>query len=349
MPVLRSRSLAALTAALTAVPAFLAHATGPEVPLAFENFDYSEDAYVGPQFAFGTYASYSTLNLGDASQNINAIFPLTGNIVDPTIIPDINAFGGGTPVPFNFKTAADLFGTDPVPDNLNTFEIGNTIQGSGDADGFVEFALKQQGFGDLSDGPANADFLLGENYSQAPFSVWTAPGFDGPVLADFTFTLDSTAGLFDDGGDLSQGFQAQLLDLTDPNNPALMNEITGFYVVDPDENFGDVSVDDDDMTDLLMFNSNPELTGFQDINLTYTLEAELTPGNIYAINLFSDFAANTLGPGADGGSAIIDSDDTVTATLTVQDFTNVRITLPVPEPAAATLLALGSFALLRRR
>ncbi|MEM9753237.1 MAG: hypothetical protein AAF916_07605 [Planctomycetota bacterium] len=333
---------------LAAGSPLVASATGPEGPLLFENFDYSEGAYVGPQFAFGTYASFSTLNLSDASLKFNAVAPLTGNVIDPFTIPDITVFGGGTPVPFNLKNSTDLFGTDPVPDNLNAFELSNTIEGSGDPEGFVAFTLDQHAFGDLSDGPANGDFLFAENYSQAPFSIWTAPGFDDPVFADFTFTLEATAGLFDDGGDISQGFSAQLLDLTDPANPMLMNEISGFYLIDSDEAFADVSVDDDDMSGLLTFEDSAELTGFQDVNLTYSLPVELTPGNVYAINLFSDFGVNTLGSGADGGFAVLDSADTVSAGLTVQDFQNVRITLPVPEPA---LLAgvIPAVILLRRR
>ncbi|MEM7577174.1 MAG: hypothetical protein AAF328_06830 [Planctomycetota bacterium] len=326
-----------------------AHATGPEVPLSFENFDYADPAYVGPQFAFGTYGSFSTLNLGDASLNIDAVAPLIGNVIDPFTIPDINAFGSGTPVLFNPIDASDLFGTDPVPGNLNRFEASNSIEGSGDADGFVAFTLNQHAQGDLNDGPANADLLFGENYGQAPFSVWTAPGFEDPVFADFTFTLDATAGLFDDGGDVSQFFNAQLLDLTDPQNPMLMNEISGFYIIDSDENFADVSVDDDDMSDLLTFTDNAELTGFQDVNLTYSLDVELTPGNVYAINVFSDFGVSTLGPGADGGFASLDSSDTISAGLTVQDFQNVRITLPVPEPALLAWFSLLSLGTLRRR
>lgn len=319
-----------------------ATATGPVVPLDFEQFDYSEDAYLGQQFGFANYIEYSTINLSDPSNEFDLFTELSGHIAPADQVGDLSAFLSGTAPRFVEKGLGDLFGDSTPPSNLHDINVGFSATGTGDTLGFTSVTLNHHGFASLEDGPANADSAFAEFYSQLVFEAqgsFVGPG--NPVAVELLFFLDALAGLFDDGGDISQGFEVQVLDVTDPSNPVLMNEIGGFYLIDDEESFGDASIDDTDVSDQFSFLSSPGVTGAQEVGLALLLEMELQQGNVYAVSVFSDLGISALGPGADGGSVYLDSSNTLGVTLSVADPANARLVLPgaIPEPGTLAMVA----------
>lgn len=317
-----------------------AHATFPEVPLDCAIFDYSDPAFQGQYFSFGTDLTYA---MGSFPNNSETTTGLTGFSASSDLITPVPGFTSGDEVPIGGQNLSSLFPNDP-PATIGDLWAEQSMSAIGDfQNGFTEFSVQQRKVADVSQ--TNGDGFIdafAEAKANVPFEVQSDG--DGMVPANFDIHLDS---LFTAGGSggLSEGVSIQILNVTDIENPVLLNEIGGFYFFFEGSLDASFAMGDTDLTDNATFTPTGETTLDPVMaEFSYEMEMMLDPNATYAINLKAD--ASTFSDS--NGSASIDSSNTLDVTVTILD-PSARLAIPgttlVPEPGSAALIGICGFAL----
>ncbi|MEL7485316.1 MAG: PEP-CTERM sorting domain-containing protein, partial [Planctomycetota bacterium] len=137
------------------------------------------------------------------------------------------------------------------------------------------------------------------------------------------------------------GIDVQLINVTDPNNQFLVEELSGFFFQDENlliPSFLDRTGNEvGSFTNTFDFQNNSFLNEFE-----VTFDMELDVGETYALNIVSDVAASLNGEGA----AFIDSSNSLNVSLSAVE-PNTR--LVVPAPSSLALLGIASLLCRRRR
>lgn len=317
---------------------------GPPVLLPPYAFDYSDADYIGPQFGFGSSLDYSTLNIGSENELFET--GLKGYVISPDELGDANIFGTGTPIPVVGQDLDNVFEPPSVlPETIDDFYNMAEIFGQADESGFQSVGVNHRGFGGIGPSDNNAQFLFSMLYSQFVFSVEDLGEQDGTAKVNLGFELDSL-NLNDANGEVSEGFTLQLLMFDDQMQASLVNEFSGFYFIDDDEFFADVSFDEQDLSEDLATLPATDITGLFNTGLSFETDLDLLTGQTYALLLGTDFGVTVFNDGV----GLLDSTNTISATLTVlDDDSRVVLPAPVPEPGGFFLLAASGLVLARRR
>lgn len=307
-------------------------ANGTPGPLNDGVFDYSSNEFLPYNFSAGTQLTYSMLVSGefdDTTTGLNG-FTIPSNLVTP-----IPGFTSGQEVPLGGQGLSDLF-PDNVPSTINDIWADNSISGVGNfQDGFTEFSTHQRKVTDI--GQQNGPFIDGQAIAKnyVPFNI---DDVDDETIVNLDIHLDSFVNFSGDAF-LSEGVSIQLINVTDPENPTLMTEVSGFYFTDEVGGVtGIFMMGDTDLSD--NFTSTPTgtgPTGQQEAVFSYQMDIPLDPNNTYGVAVIGDASAGT----SDLGAAYIDSSNTLDVAIRVLD-TGARLTIPgftgIPEPATGTLL-----------
>jgi|GEM_PF-3983617 len=320
----------------------VARATFPPGPLDNGQFNYNDPQFMGDYFSFGTNLTYT---MGTTPNSTVTTTGLTGFSAAASEITPIPGFQSGDNVLLGEQNASDLFPT-AAPSPLQDAWANNSITAIGDfQNGFSEISIHQRKVAEVEQesGPFADAFV--ESKANAPFEFL---GPDPTAEALFSVNFDSLF-LAGDNGALSEGINVQLLDVTDPENPLLMNELGGFYFlfdVAFDASFTMGSVD---LTE--NFSTSATGTGPDDpfaATFSYEMLIPLDTTKTYALNVQSDTSS-----GVDGqGRAFIDSSNTLDVSLQLIN-PNTRFIIPgttlVPEPSTAGLLVLALLGICNRR
>ncbi|MEN0110940.1 MAG: hypothetical protein AAF805_09475, partial [Planctomycetota bacterium] len=217
--------------------------------------------------------------------------------------------------------------------------------------GFQRVDIKQRQY--FSGAQAGGPFTQfgGESKGYAPFEVVSPDG--GPVnirlLIDLFALLDVL-----DGAAGSQGINAALLNITDPQMVELETGVNGFYFADEDDYLAQFQLFDGanpenptDVTESSFFfggtTGEPQAASF-----FYEIVTQVFPGQTYGLASQVDAAIDFVG----AGDAVLNSENTFGFSIVV-DTPGAAIVLPglapIPEPASATLLAIAAIAAVSRR
>ena len=315
-----------------------AAATFPDVPLDGGIFSYGDPLFMGDYFSFATDLSYTE---GRFPSNTTTKIGLTGFSVPSGLIEPVPGFMSGDEVPVNGQGLSDLF-PDSVPFGLDGIWAGNSISAVGDfTSGFSQFAVHQQKLAQVSqDGGELIDGFV-EAKANVPFEVNSQS--DAPVPANIDVHLDSFFAAEGTGG-LSEGIEVKLLDVTDPENPMVIEQVSGFFFLF--DGFFDASftADDMDVSDSFEFLPSGEtFASPTDTNFAYDQDIFLDPTKTYSVNISSDAGTSVT----DNGLAGIDSTNTLDVTISLLDPTATLIipgTTVIPEPSSVCLLGIASLA-----
>lgn len=319
-------------AASLVTPAF---ATFPIELIDCDFFDTESVNFLDHNFGFGTEMTLSEGLLTPISTG------LQGFIAAPEQVAQVPDFASGVDLPTSGQSLSDLFGEGVTPPPyLQEGSSWQSIQGEGTfGGGFSEVTINQRAL--LEGAQDSGEFVnvraLSKGY--APFHATSDS--DDPIDVRLTFDLFS---YFDvtGGGGLSQSIGGALLDVTDPEAPALMDGVSGFFFAGEDDVFANFAMgaEGDELTE--NFFSGPESTepGARQIaSFFYTIETQITPGKTYGIGLFGDAAIDLDG----ASSALLDSQNTTSISIEVLT-PGAALLLPggiVPEPATGLLVALA--------
>ncbi|MEN1680247.1 MAG: PEP-CTERM sorting domain-containing protein [Planctomycetota bacterium] len=315
-----------------------ANASFPEQPIDCSIFEIDNPNFLGHSFGFATELSYSD------SFSPTATTGSEGFVATPEQVAGIPDFAEGADLPTGGQTLDDLFpGGVGLPTTLEQGEISQSIQGEGNfSEGFSEVTISQRKRLSTNQGPGGFSSVFAQGKGFAPFQV--ASGGEGPVDASLTIDLFSTFD-YSEGGSLSEFLGLALLDISDPQNPWIMDTVSGFYFIDATGAFASFSVGENNEQDVSdSFFTGPSGTEPDSPSLAsffYTINTQLTPGSTYGIGLVGDGSVSAQ----DDSFSWLDSGATLTGTIAVQT-PGARLYLPgfvVPEP---TTLGLASFAAL---
>ncbi|MEQ8212157.1 MAG: hypothetical protein RH917_20320 [Lacipirellulaceae bacterium] len=307
-------------------------ATGTPGPLDDGIFDYSSDDFLPFNFSAGTQLTYAMFESGQFDETTTGLngFTLPSDQVEP-----IPGFTSGQEVPLGGQGLSDLF-PDNVPFTINDMWADNSISGVGNfQDGFTEFSTHQRKVTDIGqpDGPFIDGQAIAKNYT--PFEI---NDVDDQTIVNLDIHLDSLVNFSGDAF-LSEGVSIQLINVTDPENPTLMTEVSGFYFTDEVGGVtGIFTMGDNDLSDnftVTPTGSGP--TGQQEAVFSYQMDIPLDPNNTYGVAVIGDASTGASGT----GTSYIDSSNTLDVAIRVLD-TGARLTIPgftgIPEPATGTLL-----------
>ncbi|MEL7473790.1 MAG: hypothetical protein AAGK04_10775, partial [Planctomycetota bacterium] len=249
-------------------------------------------------------------------------------------------FSNGAPIHVTTLNEGD-FPSGFQPPALQQFSTNVEFSGTTDANGFRSFTATHKAFAHLDSQDGATDFAFAQLAAQLVFDV---DAQDAAALVNFIVALDAITS-FDGGGGGSQGITAQIIDLANPNQPVLMNEISGFYA-EFDGQFDAFFQDQngEDLSDLFSF--TPGADG-NEAELNLNIPVELLDGGTYALNIFSDLGADVSGQ----GSALVDSSNSLNVTIAAIDD-RTRFLVPgsaIPGPAGLAVLGAGGALAGRRR
>lgn len=310
-------------------------------------FDIDNPDFLAHDFGFANEISYSSGTSPEISSGFQG-FRATAEKVAA-----IDDFVEGAELPTGGVTQDDLFGQGVTPPpGADAGRVWQTIQGQGDlGTGFQRVDLKQRQYfsGSQTAGPFTQ--FGGESKGYAPFEVFSPDG--GPVdvrlLIDLFAFIDVLG-----GGAGSQGINAALLNVTNPQMAGLMDGINGFYFADENQYLADFQLftgdDPDNPTNVtesgFFFGGTPGEP--QAASFFYEIVTQVMPGETYAIGAQTDAAIDLQ----DASSAVLNSENTFAFSIIV-DTPGAAIVLPglapIPEPASVTLLAMAAVGFAARR
>ncbi|MEM7755156.1 MAG: hypothetical protein AAF297_05925 [Planctomycetota bacterium] len=324
--------MTAAAAAAMLLPASLASATGPDVLLEDGVFNYNADNYMGDAFGYGTRLTHAFRNGDNIDQHTTGLF---GNIVPLNFIGDGSQFNNGQPVMLTNQTASnqsDLFTNPNLQDMFGAVEFA----GQGDGQGFTSFTATHKALAGVTDTmPSTFDIASAEVFSQAIFQVDSDTGgaeigLDIVIDAALDFLVN---------GSVSSGLLIQLINISDPEDQALIAELSGFFFQEDGDTIS--SFLDLAGNEVGAFSSVENGDGFSSVfDVSFLMDLDV--GETYALNISMDVAAGLSGE----GSAFIDSSNSLDVTLRTID---PAARLVVPAPGSLVLLGLGGLAVRRRR
>ncbi|MEM8944278.1 MAG: hypothetical protein AAGD11_03770 [Planctomycetota bacterium] len=323
-------------ALLAAFPITCAHATYPDVPLEGGLFNYADPLYMGDYFSFGTNLTYTEGFTPNSFEQTTGLNGFTAASSDITPIP---GFVSGSEVPLNGQNLNDLFPAT-APEGLVDVWAENSISAVGNfQDGFSSFGVHQKKVAGVSQDSGEFVDAFAEAKSNVPFQVWS-DGTD-PVPANINISLDSIVNV-EGGGGLSEGVFVQLINITDPENPTLLYDVSGFYFLSASSIDGSFLMGDTDLSENLT--ATPSGDSFADpvdIDFSYDMDIFLDPTMTYAVNVQADASTFVQNDGV----AEIDSSNTLDVTISLLDPTaSLAIPGAIPEPTTACLLLCGCLA-----
>lgn len=326
---IRTPRLAALLLSLVAQPVL---ATFPVELINCDYFDIDSEDFLSHNFGFGTELSFSEASFSTVSTGFE------GFVATPEQVAQIPDFVNGADLPTGGQTLDDLF-PNPItpPPSLEEGGIWQSIQGEGTfGGGFTSVKLNQRKLLEGSQDAGGFVSLFGQGKGYTPFYAMNES--DDPIDVKFTIDLLSFFNVAGDAG-LSELIGGALIDVTDPENPLLMDSISGFYFADEQGVFADFGLGFEGEIDVTgNFTSGPDGTGAESrqfASFLYTIETQIMPGNTYGLGMFGDGAINF----SNSGSASLDSQNTLTVSIEVLT-PGATLLLPggvVPEPASGLL------------
>ena len=318
-----------------------AAATFPEVTLDRYIFDFDRPEFMGDYFSAATKLTYTegfTPGVVTTTDMVGISF-LPSEQIETILNADLQ-----NGIPLNSQELTDLF-PSTVPDPLQDISGKNSLTFQGDFEnGFQEFAVHQRKFASVQQSEGDFVDAFTETESNIPFQVVAPTPEIAQLEAQLKIQFDSLVQNFDNAF-VSEGIDVKLLDVTDPQNPTVMNEFGGFYSRFDIQQSASFIADGMDVSSI--FTTTPG-TVFDEVQLQYTFDVLLDPSKTYSLNVFSDASAGVQG----AGFALIDSTNTLDVSMEIVT-PNASFTLPgvaaVPEPSSFVMLSIGALLYVRRR
>ncbi|MEM6329320.1 MAG: hypothetical protein AAF790_03615, partial [Planctomycetota bacterium] len=279
----RLNAIFASAALLAAATPPAAYATFPPQPIDCGIFDFESEDFVGHNFAFATNLTYSELGQDTKSTGF------WGFVASPEQVSQVPDFVSDTDLPIGLQDLDGLFDpTAPLPNSIQDAFISQSISGVGDLSDTFSFntvTVSQSSFYNVSQDSGGFADIRGEGKAYFPFDVFS----DGGGLVDVSLSID----LFSLFGATGEGFLSEslfvgLIDVTDPDNPSLMDAVSGVYFADASGVDAQFSRGPDGETDI----SESLFSGSFDDGLFssffYEVQTQLESGGTYAIGIVGD-------------------------------------------------------------